>query len=58
MAFALGALLVVLLLAFLFGRTQRRLAPTQPAALNWRCERLEGPAVAFQIGKRATKSPS
>jgi len=47
-AFACGALLVVAVLAFLFGRTQRPLASRQPVALNWRGERLEGPAVAFQ----------
>src|SRR6185369_4819897 len=38
---------VVVLLAVLLGRTQRPRSPTQPAALNWRGERLEGPAVAF-----------
>src|SRR5262249_3636039 len=49
MAFAGGALLVLIVLAFLFGRAQRRVtrAPTLPAALNWRGERLDGPAVAL-----------
>jgi len=48
-ALASGAFAAVVILAFLFGRVQRPPVTARPEAmaLNWRGERLEGPAVAF-----------
>ena len=46
-ALAIGAVVVLVILGFLFGRTQRRSASTEAHAPDWRGDRLVGPAVGF-----------